>query len=74
MKKAIKTLRMGEFNQFLQEGRAYFKPSPQAKAKHLKHYATAVKEQHNYDSAIIHVGINYLLKGSSIEQINKDVI
>ena len=46
MKKVIKTLRMSEFNQFLQEVRAYFKPSPGAKAKHFKHYATAVTEQH----------------------------
>ena len=70
----VKTLRMGEFNQFLQEGKAYLKPFPGAKAKQLNHHATAVLAQHQYDSAIIHVGINDLLNGSRVEQISKDVI
>ena len=47
---------------------------PRAKAKQLNHHATIVLAQHQYDSAIIHVGINNLLNGSSIEQISKDVI
>ena len=47
---------------------------PRAKAKQLNHHATTVLAQHQYDSAIIHVGINNLLNGSSIEQISKDVI
>ena len=65
---------MGEFNQFLQEGKAYLKPFPRAKAKQLNHHATAILAQHQYDSAIIHIGINELLNGSSIEQISTDVI
>ena len=47
---------------------------PRAKAKQLNHHATTVLAQHQYDSAIIHVGINNLLNGSSIKQISKDVI
>ena len=70
----LKTLLMGEFNQFLQEGKVYLKPFPRAKAKQLNHYATAVLAQHQYDSSIIHGGINDLLIGSSIEQISKDVM
>ena len=70
----LKTLRMGEFNQFLQEGKIHLKPFPGAKAKNLNHHSTAVLAQHQYDSVIIHVGINDLLNGSSIEQISKDVI
>ena len=70
----LKTLRMGGFNQFLQERRAYLKSFLGAKAKQLSHHATAVLAQHQYDSWIIHVGINDLLNGSSIEQISKDVI
>ena len=65
---------MGKFNKFLQQGKAYLKPFPGAKAKQLNHHATTVLAQHQYDSAIIHVGINNLLNGSSIEQISKDVI
>ena len=61
---------MSEFNQFLQEEKAYLKPFPGAKVKQL--CATAVLAQHQYDCAIIHVGINDLLNGSSIEQISKD--
>ena len=63
----LKTLRMGEFNQLLQEGKAYLKPFPGAKVKQLNHHATAVLARHQYDSIIIHVGINDLLNGSSIE-------
>ena len=65
---------MGEFNQYLQEGKAYLKPFPEAKAKQVNHHATAALVQHQYDSIIIHVGINDLWNGSSIEQISKDVI
>ena len=65
---------MGEFNPFLQEGKADHKPFPRAKAKQLNHRATAVLAQHQYDSTIIHVGVNDLLNGLSIEQISKDVI
>ena len=58
----------------IKEGNAYLKPFPGAKAKQFNHHATAVLAQHQYDSTIIHVGINDLLNGSSIEQISKDVI
>ena len=47
---------------------------PRAKAKQLNHHATTVLAQHQYDSAIILVGINDLLNSSSIKQISKDVI
>ena len=43
---------------------------PGAKAKQLNHHATVVLAQHQYDSAIIHVGINDLLNGSSTGQIS----
>ena len=56
----------------MQEGKAYV--FPRAKAKQLNHRATTVLAQHQYDSAIIRVGINDLLNGSSVEQITKDVI
>ena len=65
---------MGKFNKFLQQGKAYLKPFPGAKAKQLNHHATTVLAQHQYDSAIILVGINNLLNSSSIKQISKDVI
>ena len=58
----------------IKAGKAYLKPFPRAKAKQINHHETAVLAQHQYDSTIIHVGINDLLNGSSIEQISKDVI
>ena len=70
----LTTFRMSDFIQFLQQEKAYLKPFPGAKAKQLNHHATTVLAQHQYDSAIIHVGINNLLNGSSIKQISKDVI
>ena len=65
---------MGEFNKSLQEGKSYLKPFLRAKAKQLNHHATTVLAQHYYDPTIIHVGINDLLNGLSIEQKSKDVI
>ena len=47
---------------------------PEQKAKQLNYHGTAVLGQNQYVSAIIHVGINDLLNGSSIEQIGKVVI
>ena len=65
---------MGGCNKSLQEGKSYLKPFLRAKAKQLNHHATVVLAQHYYDPTIIHVGINDLLNGFSIEQICKDVI
>ena len=65
---------MGEFSQFLQGGKTYLKPFPGAKAKQLQYHAATVLAQHQYDSAIIRVGINDILNGSSTQQISKDVI
>ena len=60
---------------FCKKEKLILKPFPGAKAKQLNHHATAVLAQHQYDSAIIHVGmINGLLNGSSIEQMSTDVI
>ena len=69
----LKTLRMSEFNQFLQERKAYLKPFPGVKAKQLNHHRTAVLAQHLYDFAIIHVAINDLPNVSSIDQTSKNV-
>ena len=67
----LKTLRMGKFKQFLQEGKVYLKSFPGAQTKQLNHNATVVLAQHQYDSAIIHFRINDLLNGSSTEQISQ---
>ena len=64
---------MGDFNQFLQEGKAYLN-SLLAKIKQLNHHTASVLAQHQYGSLIIHVEINDLLSCSSIEQKSKDVI
>ena len=64
----LKTLRMCEFNQFLQEGKAYLF------LEQKQNSLTITLAQHQYDFAIIHFGIIDLLHGSSIEQISKDGI
>ena len=59
----LKTLRMREFNRLLKgKGIAHLKAFPGAKAKQLKHHSIPILEENNYDSTIIHVGINDLLK------------
>ena len=57
----LKTLRMDEFNQFSQEGKAYIKSFPEAKAKQLNHHATAALTQHQYDSESFMLGLTICL-------------
>ena len=52
---------MDEFNQFSQEGKAYIKSFPEAKAKQLNHHATAALTQHQYDSESFMLGLTICL-------------
>ena len=53
----LKTLRMGEFNQFLQEGKTYLKSFPGA--KQLNHHTTAVLNMHSVtNGSVTNSGIN----------------
>ena len=61
----LKTLRMGELNRHINGGRVHLKSFPGSEAKQLNHHTIPILEEHQYDAAAIHVGINDLLKGMS---------
>ena len=59
----LKTLRMGELNRHINGGKVHLKSFPGSKANQLNHHTIPILEEHQYDAAAIHVGINDLLKG-----------
>ena len=58
----LKTLRMREFNNHLEEGIAHLKAFPGSKSQQLNHHSIPILQEYEYDGAIIHVGINDLIK------------
>ena len=50
--------------------RARFKHFPGASSKDLLHYTDLTLEEQNFEAAIIHTGVNYILYDSSSPQIN----
>ena len=58
----LKTLRMGELNRHINGGKVHLKSFPGSKANQLNHHTIPILEEHQYDAAAIHVGINDLLK------------
>ena len=68
---------MKEFNKNLNGGIAHLKPFPGSKAKQMDHHAIPILKEHQYDAAVIHVGINDLLKSRTnlnVSEIAKDII
>ena len=61
----LKTLRIRVFNNHLEEGIAHLKAFPGSKSQRLNHHSIPVLQEHKYDGAIIHVGINNLIKNPS---------
>ena len=53
---------MGELNRYINGGKVNLKSFPGSKANQLNHHAIPILEEHQYDAAAIHVGINDLLK------------
>ena len=74
----LKTLRMREFKNHLEEGIAHLKAFPGSKYQHLNHHSIPILQEHEYDGAIIHVGINDLIKNPNetkdTTKIARDVI
>ena len=73
----LKTLRMREFNNHLEEGIAHLKAFPGSKSQQLNH-SIPILQEHEYGRAIIHVGINDLIKNPNenkdTAKIARDVI
>ena len=73
----LKSLRMKEFNKYLNGGIAHLKSFPGSKAKQMDHDVIPILEEHQYDAAAIHLGINNLLKSRTninVREIAKDTI
>ena len=54
-------------NRQIQGGRIHVKAFPEAKSTQLNHYVTPTLEEYSYDAAIIHVGINDILRSKHDE-------
>ena len=69
---------MREFNNHLKEGIAHLKAFPGSKSQQLNHHSIPISQEHEYDGAIIHVGISDLIKNSNenkdATKIARDVI
>ena len=74
----LKTLRMREFNNHLEEGIAHRKAFPGSKSQQLNHNSIPILQEYEYYGAIIHIGINDLIKNPNenkdATKITKDVI
>ena len=73
----LESLRMKEFNENLNGRIAHLKLFPGSKAKQMDHHAITILEEHQYDAAVIHFGINDLLKSRTninVSEIAKDII
>ena len=60
----------------IQGGRIHFKAFPGAKSTQLNHYVTPTLEEYSYDAAIIHVGINDILrsKHDELDKLTENII
>ena len=74
----LRTLCMREFNNHLEEGIAYLKVFPGSKSQQLNHHSIPILQEYEYDGAIIHAGINDLVKNPNknkdATKITRDII
>ena len=60
-----------EINRQIQGSRIHVKAFPGAKSTQLNHYVTPTPEEYSYDAAIIHVGINDILRSKHYDELDK---
>ena len=74
----LKTLHIGELNRHINGGKVHLKSFPWSKANQLNHHTIPILEEHQYDAAAIHVGINDILKGMpnnvTVDSICNDIL
>ena len=66
----VKGLKMKQFNSHIHSGKVYLKAFPGAKEDQLNHHVKPSLEEYEYDAAIIHVGINDILRGKGAKEVN----
>ena len=68
-------IKFKELNQKINRGRIHLKAFPGARAQHLNHYLVPSLEGYEYDCAIIHVGINDILRHKNENELkNRPVV
>ena len=60
-----------EINRQIQGGRIHVKAFPGAKSTQRNHYITPTMEEYSYDAAIIHVGINDILRFRHCDELDQ---
>ena len=63
-------MRMRDLNSHVKGGKMHLKLFPDAKASQLNHYIKPTLEEYKYDCAIIHVGINDILRNKNDTDLN----
>ena len=61
---------MRDLNSHVKGGKMHLKLFPDAKASQLNHYIKPTLEEYKYDCAIIHVGINDILRNKNDSDLN----
>ena len=64
-------MKMRHLNSQVKEGRIHLKAFPGAKANQLNHYFIPTLEEFVYDCAIIHVGINDILRSKDMSELKE---
>ena len=65
----LRGIKTKHLNSQVNEGRIHLKAFPGAKANQLNHYVVPMLEEFNYDCAIIHVGINDILRSKDMSEL-----
>ena len=65
-----KGMRMKDINSRIKGGKTHLKSFPGAKASQLNHYIKPTLEEHKYDCAIIHSGINDIIRNKNDTDLN----
>ena len=66
----VKGLKMKQFNSHIHGGKVYLKAFPDAKVDQLNHHVKTTLEKYKYNAAIIHVGINDILRSKGENEVN----
>ena len=63
--------KMKHLNSQVKEGKIHLEAIPGAKASQLNHYVVPTLEELDYDCAIIHVGINDILRSKDMSELKE---
>ena len=55
----------------IQGGKIHVKAFPEAKSTQLNNYLKPTQDQHSYDAAIMHLGVNDILRSKDYDDLDK---